>query len=77
MRVIRDLNDLPNIPNAVITTGTFDGVHLGHKKLITKAVKVLVNQGLSFAYRESGVYTRRPDLFYNCINQTRNVFLAL
>jgi riboflavin kinase/FMN adenylyltransferase len=36
MRVFRDITKAQNIPNAVVTIGTFDGVHLGHQAIFDK-----------------------------------------
>ncbi|SMD35913.1 riboflavin kinase / FMN adenylyltransferase [Reichenbachiella faecimaris] len=39
MVIIEGHQAIPNIQNAIVTSGTFDGVHFGHQKILKKIVK--------------------------------------
>jgi riboflavin kinase/FMN adenylyltransferase len=38
LKVYKDLFSFPNLSGVIMTTGTFDGVHVGHKQIINKLV---------------------------------------
>jgi riboflavin kinase / FMN adenylyltransferase len=38
MKVYYELEDFKTLPNAVVASGTFDGVHLGHQKILESLV---------------------------------------
>lgn len=40
MKVYKSLEEYTPVKNAVVTTGTFDGVHLGHKTIIKQLKKI-------------------------------------
>jgi riboflavin kinase / FMN adenylyltransferase len=40
MKIYASLSQFKKLENAVVTTGTFDGVHFGHKKILEKVLKL-------------------------------------
>jgi riboflavin kinase/FMN adenylyltransferase len=45
MLVIRDPIDFPSLQNAVVTSGTFDGVHMGHQRILQRLREVAQASG--------------------------------
>lgn len=40
MKVYANIEDFKDVKNPIVTTGTFDGVHLGHQKIISRLKEV-------------------------------------
>jgi riboflavin kinase/FMN adenylyltransferase len=55
MRIFYDLDKLSPIPNPVVTTGSFDGVHVGHKAIINS-----INKAAQMVQGESVLITFHP-----------------
>ncbi|MFZ7139968.1 MAG: adenylyltransferase/cytidyltransferase family protein, partial [Bacteroidota bacterium] len=43
MKIYNHIDHFEKVSNAVITLGTFDGVHLGHKVIIERLKKIAVD----------------------------------
>lgn len=68
MKIYHSIKDI-NIKNAVLTVGTFDGVHLGHKKILSKLVENAKDIG-----GEPVVFTLHPHPRKVLFPETNNLF---
>jgi riboflavin kinase / FMN adenylyltransferase len=44
LNVYHDINNFAKVPNPVVTTGTFDGVHLGHQRIIRRLKEIALKE---------------------------------
>ena len=66
MRLIRSLPTRQNIPNLSATIGNFEGLHLGHEKLINNTIKQAKSKNLksaiiTFAPHPANFFSKNPD----------------
>ncbi|MBC7914912.1 MAG: FAD synthetase family protein, partial [Pyrinomonadaceae bacterium] len=45
MKVYKHLDEFQKVSNAIVTIGTFDGVHIGHRKIISRLTEVAKKTG--------------------------------
>lgn len=45
MKIYHNINEFTPVENAVVTIGTFDGVHMGHRKIVSKIVELAKASG--------------------------------
>ena len=45
MKIYNNFSDFVKVSNAIVTIGTFDGVHLGHQAILKDMVKTAKNIG--------------------------------
>ncbi|HEU0064240.1 MAG TPA: bifunctional riboflavin kinase/FAD synthetase [Flavisolibacter sp.] len=75
MQVHYSVDNLPSFTNSVITIGTFDGVHEGHKKIISALIKeAKKNKGESIIitfhpHPRKVVYPEEPLQLINTLNE--------
>ena len=71
MKVYYALEDFTSLQNAVVTTGTFDGVHVGHKKILdqlSKAAKECGGESVLLTFNPHPRIVLQPDVDMKLLN---------
>lgn len=79
MKVYYSLDDFPRLPHAVVTTGTFDGVHMGHRKILdqlNRAAERDEGESVLLTFTPHPRQVLQPDIDLKMIN-TQNEKIAL
>ena len=45
MNIYHTIDDFVKLPNAIVTSGTFDGVHLGHQRILQRLAEIAAKYG--------------------------------
>ncbi|MDR1974363.1 MAG: hypothetical protein LBQ31_06770 [Bacteroidales bacterium] len=71
MKIFNDIAEWKNVPNPIVTVGSFDGVHLAHRSIIS-----LLNHYAEIEHGESVLITFRPHprLVIPCENDFKEKF---
>jgi riboflavin kinase/FMN adenylyltransferase len=71
LKVYYSLEDFTRLPNAVVTTGTFDGVHIGHRKILQQLNQVAADcagESVLLTFYPHPRMVLQPDLALKLIN---------
>ncbi|MDF5689752.1 bifunctional riboflavin kinase/FAD synthetase [Aquirufa aurantiipilula] len=73
MKYFYNFPELPFIDHSVITIGMFDGVHLGHAKVLTECVKIAKLKGIASIVIS---FSNHPSSYFNPKHDSKNSLLS-
>ncbi|MFL0161736.1 bifunctional riboflavin kinase/FAD synthetase [Aquirufa salirivi] len=73
MKFFYNFPEVPFIDQSVITIGMFDGVHLGHAKVLTECVKIAQKKGISSIVIS---FSNHPSSYFNPNLESKNSLLS-
>jgi len=71
MKIYKKIEEMPEIEEAYLTIGNFDGIHLGHQKILHTMIEEAGNvHKIVLTFRESPLKFLKPELFPGVIMPT-------